>query len=69
MFNLLDNSLIPPLRGKRASTPRKKRLEEKTTRKPKKKRIEAERAKSPATTRETDALIGDEEQNGKQKKE
>ena len=35
----------------------------------KKKGIKAQRAKPPTQTRAFDALIGDEEQNGKQKKE
>ena len=35
----------------------------------KRKGIEAQRAKPPTLTQSIDALIGDEEQNGKQKKE
>ena len=42
--------------------------ERKVRRVKKRKRIEAQRAKHPTPSRTIDALIGDEEQNGKQEK-
>ena len=56
---LLGYNLIPPVRGRRASTPRKER---------RRKGIEVERVKPPTPSQTLAALIGDEEQNGKQKK-
>ena len=55
-------TLMTPLRGRRASTPREE------TRRKNKRVIKGQRTKPPIPPRAIDALIGDEEQNRKQKK-
>ena len=50
-----------------APTPRRKK-EERQVKKTKKKEIEGQKTKTPIPTRTIDALIGDEEQDGNQKK-
>ena len=60
---LLYENPFQPRPGRHASTPRKEKREEK-----KRKGIEAHRVKRPTPSQATDALIGNEEQNGKQRK-
>ena len=51
------------------ATAHQREKKERQVRREKKKGIEAQMTKAPTSTRASDALIRDEEQNGKQKKE
>ena len=64
IFSLFDNHLNPST----AELARINTKERKVRRVKKNKEIQAERAKRPTPSRDTDALIGNEKQNGKRKR-
>ena len=56
------------MRGRRANAKEREEEERRVRRAKEKKGVEAQEVKPPTQTRATEALIGDEEQNEKQKK-
>ena len=66
---LLYKNLLPPQQGRHAPATRKERRGKEQGEKTEEKRIKAKKAKPLTPTLAVDALIGDEEQMGKKKRE
>ena len=68
-LNYYTKNLFPSLRGRRAPVPRKETRRKEISEMCEEKYIEAQSAKPSTPTQVIDELIGNEEQNGTQKKE